>query len=105
MDSIELAFAGAAEQARLLASGAVTAPALTDLYLDRIARLDPELRSYRVVFAEQARRAAAEAQERLDAGSACRFSVCRSPSGRLRRRRYAHHLRQHRARACTHQGR
>ncbi|BBZ32351.1 amidase [Mycolicibacterium confluentis] len=68
MDSIELAFAGAAEQARLLASGAVTAPALTDLYLDRIARLDPELRSYRVVFAEQARRAAAEAQERLDAG-------------------------------------
>ena len=68
MDSIDLAFAGAAEQARLLATGAVTAPALTDLYLDRIARLDPELRAYRVVFADAARAAAADAQERLDAG-------------------------------------
>jgi len=68
MDSIELAFAGAAEQARLLATGAVTAPALTELYLERIARLDPELRSYRVVFAAAARKAAAAAQERLDAG-------------------------------------
>ena len=55
MDSIELAFAGAAEQARLLATGAVTAPALTELYLERIARLDPEVRSYRVVFAAAAR--------------------------------------------------
>ena len=52
----------------MLAAGAVTAPALTDLYLERIARLDPELRSYRVVFAESARREAADAQERLDAG-------------------------------------
>ena len=68
MDSIELAFAGAAEQARLLAAGTITAPALTDLYLDRITRLDPELRAYRVVFAEAARAAAAAAQERLDAG-------------------------------------
>jgi amidase len=68
MDSIELAFAGAAEQARLLATGAVTAPTLTELYLERIARLDPELRSYRVVFAAAARKAAAAAQERLDAG-------------------------------------
>ncbi len=49
-------------------AGAVTAPALTDLYLDRIARLDPELRAYRVVFADAARKAAAAAQERLDAG-------------------------------------
>lgn len=68
MDSIELAFAGAAEQARLLATGAVTAPALTELYLDRIARLDPEVRSYRVVLAAAARKSAAAAQERLDAG-------------------------------------
>lgn len=63
-----MAFAGAAEQARLLASGAVTAPALTELYLERIARLDPEVRAYRVVFVDAARAAAAEAQERLDAG-------------------------------------
>ena len=57
MDSIELAFAGAAEQARLLAAGTVTAPSLTELYLERIARLDRELRSYRVVFADSARKA------------------------------------------------
>ena len=68
MDSIELAFAGAAEQARMLATGAVTAPVLTELYLERIARLDRELRAYRVVFADAARKSAAAAQERLDAG-------------------------------------
>ena len=68
MDTTELAFAGAAEQARMLAAGAVTAPALVDVYLDRIARFDPELRSYRVVLADSARREAAAAQARLDAG-------------------------------------
>ncbi len=68
MDSIDLAFAGAAEQARMLAAGNVTAPALTELYLERIARLDRELRAYRVVFADAARAAAAAAQKRLDAG-------------------------------------
>jgi amidase len=68
VDSIELAFAGAAEQARLLSAGAVTSPMLTDLYLGRISRLDPELRSYRVVFADAARKDAVAAQERLDAG-------------------------------------
>jgi amidase len=68
MDSIELAFAGAAEQARMLSVGAVTAPALTELYLERIARLDPELRAFRVVLADSARAEADDAQERLDAG-------------------------------------
>jgi amidase len=68
VDTTELAFAGAAEQARLLAAGAVTAPALLDLYLDRIERLDPQLRAYRVVLADSARREAAAAQARLDAG-------------------------------------
>jgi amidase len=68
MDNIELAFAGAAEQARMLAGGNLTAPALTELYLERIDRLDPELRAYRVVFAESARAEAAAAQQRLDAG-------------------------------------
>ncbi len=63
-----MAFAGAAEQARLLAAGSVTAPALTELYLERIKRIDPVLRSYRVVFADTARSAAAGAQKRLDAG-------------------------------------
>ncbi|CAN5136054.1 amidase [soil metagenome] len=68
MDNTELAFAGAAEQARLLASGAITAPALTDLYLERIDRLDPELRAYRTVFADEARARAQAAQVQLDAG-------------------------------------
>ena len=67
MDATDLAFAGAAEQARMLAGGAITAPALLERYLERIARVDPELRSYRVVMADKARREAAAAQERLDA--------------------------------------
>ncbi|MGE5694458.1 MAG: amidase [Candidatus Sericytochromatia bacterium] len=64
----DIAFAGAAEQARLLADGSVTAPALLELYLERIRRLDPVLRAYRVVLAESARAEAAAAQHRLDAG-------------------------------------
>jgi len=68
VDTHELVFAGAAEQARALADGVVTAPALLDVYLERIGRLDPELRSYRVVLADGARQAAVAAQARLDAG-------------------------------------
>lgn len=68
MDDRELAFAGAARQARMLADGTVTAQALLDVYLDRIGRLDPELRSYRIVLADSARAQAAAAQARLDAG-------------------------------------
>lgn len=68
MDATDIAFAGAAEQARMLASGAITAPVLLERYLERISRIDRELRSYRVVLAESARREAAAAQERLDAG-------------------------------------
>ncbi|WP_116373730.1 amidase [Mycobacterium sp. MFM001] len=68
MDPRELAFAGAAEQAQMLADGTVTAPELLEVYLDRVARLDPQLRSYRVVLADTAREEAAAAQRRLDAG-------------------------------------
>lgn len=64
----DIAFAGAAEQARLLAVGTITAPELVEHYLERITRLDPELRSYRVVLASSARAAAAAAQVRIDAG-------------------------------------
>ena len=52
----------------MLAAATITAPALLEIYLDRIARLDPQLRSYRVVLAETARREALAAQKRLDAG-------------------------------------
>lgn len=68
MDLTDIAFAGAAEQARMLVAGTITAPALVDLYLDRIARVDREVRAYRVVLADRARKEAAAAQQRLDAG-------------------------------------
>src|SRR5580693_787671 len=68
VDSADLAFAGAAEQVRMLAAGTITAPALLEVYLDRIAHLDPQLRSYRVVLADTARQEAEAAQRRLDAG-------------------------------------
>jgi amidase len=68
VDATDLAFAGAAEQARLLAAGAITAPALLERYLDRIARIDREVRSFRVVMAASAREEAASAQALLDAG-------------------------------------
>lgn len=52
----------------MLADGELTAPELLEVYLDRIARLDSELRCYRVVLTDSARYEAAVAQERLDAG-------------------------------------
>lgn len=52
----------------MLAAGSISAPALLEIYLGRIARFDRELRSFRIVMAESARREAATAQERLDAG-------------------------------------
>lgn len=52
----------------MLAEGTVTAPALLEVYLDRIARLDPQLRAYRVVLADSARQEAAVAQRRIDSG-------------------------------------
>jgi len=63
-----VAFAGAAAQARMLADGELTAPELLEIYLERIARLDSQLRCYRVVLSDSARDEAAAAQDRLDAG-------------------------------------
>jgi amidase len=68
VDPRDLAFAGAAQQARMLADGTITAPELLELYLDRIARLDRELRSFRVVLADSARQEAGIAQDRLNSG-------------------------------------
>ncbi len=68
MDADDLAFAGAAAQARMLADGEVSAPELLEIYLERIARLDSQLRSYRVVRTDKARDEAYAAQDRLDAG-------------------------------------
>jgi amidase len=64
----DVAFAGAAELARMLTAGTITAPDLLEIYLDRIARLDPQLNSFRIVLESSARQEAQAAQARLDAG-------------------------------------
>ncbi len=70
MDAAELAFAGIARQAQLIAAGEVSSRELVELYLERIERAaTPRLNAFRVVFAEralleadQARRAGARAR-------------------------------------------
>ncbi|MEA2272871.1 MAG: amidase [Solirubrobacteraceae bacterium] len=54
MDPADLAFAGIARQAELIAAGEVSPRELVQTYLERIERLDPQLNAFRVVFAEQA---------------------------------------------------
>jgi amidase len=64
----DLAFAGAARQAQMVRAGEVTPKELVELSLDRIARLDPELNSFRKVFAEKALLEAEQAEARVKAG-------------------------------------
>src|SRR5919112_5274739 len=54
MDAADLAFAGIARQAELIAAGEISPRDLVQTYLERIERLDPQLNAFRVVFAEQA---------------------------------------------------
>jgi len=54
VDRDALAFAGLARHADLIAVGEVSSRQLTELFLARIARLDPKLNAFRVVFNEQA---------------------------------------------------
>ena len=54
MDELDLCFAGAAEQARLVRAGEVSARELIEATLRRITAIDPHMNAYRVVFAEQA---------------------------------------------------
>jgi len=70
MDATDLAFAGAAEQARLIAAGEVSARELVQTYLDRIERLDSQLNAWRIVFAERALAEADQADARRGAGNA-----------------------------------
>lgn len=69
MDATELAFAGIAEQARLIAAGEVTSRELVELHLDRIAKFDPQLNAFRVLFAERALLEADQADARRGAGA------------------------------------
>jgi amidase len=68
MSSDELAFAGAARQAEMLRKTEVSSRELTELYLERIGRLDPALNSYRVVWGEWALEQADAADKQLGAG-------------------------------------
>jgi amidase len=77
MDVTTTVFAGAAEQIRMLAAGKVTSPALLELYLERIVRLDGQLNAYRTVRVDGARAEAVDAQRRLDAGE--RLSLLGAP--------------------------
>lgn len=69
MDRAEdIAFAGAARQAEMVRAGEVSAKELVQLCLERIQRLDPELNSFRKVFAEKAMLEAEQADARVRAG-------------------------------------
>src|SRR3984957_15696438 len=68
MDVTDLAFAGIARQAELIASGDLSARDLLEVYLERIQRLDPKLNAFRVVFEERARLEADQADARRGAG-------------------------------------
>jgi amidase len=70
MDAVDLAFAGAVRQTEMIRSREISARELTELYLDRIGRLDPQLNAYRVVFAERALAEAGQADARAKAGDA-----------------------------------
>ncbi len=66
--SDDLAFAGAAKQAEMVRAGDVSPTELVQLCLDRVARIDPQLNSFRKVFAEKALLEAKQAEARLKAG-------------------------------------
>ena len=61
-------FTGLARQAELIAAGEVSSRELTELYLERIARLDPRLNAFRVVLAERALAEADQADGRRRGG-------------------------------------
>jgi amidase len=64
VDADDLAFAGLARQAELVRAGDVSSRELTELYLQRIEQLNPQLNAYRVVMAERALAEADQADAR-----------------------------------------
>ena len=69
MDATDLAFAGIARQAELIAAGEISSRELVQLYLDRIERHDKRLNAYKTVFAERALMEADQADARRRIGS------------------------------------
>ncbi len=68
MDATDLAFAGIARQAELIAAGEISSRELVELYLERIARFNPALNAFRVVLGERALLEAEQADARRGAG-------------------------------------
>ncbi len=68
MDRDELAFAGVVRLTELVRAGEVSSRELTELFLGRIERLDPELNAFRSVWAERALADADQADARRGAG-------------------------------------
>lgn len=69
MDSTDLAFTSALEQARLIRQKEISPLELTQLYLDRIQRINPTLNSYLTVMAERAIADAKAKTEQLSGGT------------------------------------
>jgi amidase len=69
VDATDLAFAGIAEQARLIAAGEVSSRELVELCLKRIAQHDSKLNAFRVLFEERALMEAQQADARRGAGA------------------------------------
>lgn len=65
MNSVDLAFTSALEQAQLIRSKTISPVELTTLYLERIERLNPKLGAYVTVMAEEALETAQRQTERL----------------------------------------
>ena len=68
MEPTDLAYAGAAVQADMIARGEVSPRELVQACLDRIERLDPDLNAFRIVYAERALAEADQAAARVQAG-------------------------------------
>jgi len=64
----EVAFAGLAEQARMVREGEISPTELVECCLRLIERLEPRLNAFRIVLAERALGAARQAEARLAAG-------------------------------------
>jgi amidase len=68
MDAADLAFAGIARQAELVRDGEVTPRELVELFLERIARIDPALNAVLATYGERALAEAEQAAGRRGAG-------------------------------------
>jgi amidase len=69
VDAVDIAYAGIARQAELIAAGEISSRELVELYLGRIARLDPKLNAFRVVLGERVLLEADQADARRGAGA------------------------------------